>query len=309
MNHSAQSDQQDPDQSVRADVWLWAVRLFKTRSQSAEACRAGRIRMNGQNVKPARQVRPGDTLDVEKNKPLVQTVRVRALLTRRVGAKLVDDYMEDLTTEETYARAAEARKSVREAPGPTREEGSGRPTKKERRSLDDALNETSDRESFYRALDRQIRKGSAIVAALLLGFAASAIAEDPPKRRFTTAEGAPTFKITENLHISAKNLAPETDQATGAFKGMAATGRVLIKVRQKANDDWILISCGKATYDPAKDLILLTRFPSVKAKGQVLRATSDKTYVKVERKTGKWEIDGPHKLELNLDALKDKIPR
>jgi len=139
MSDSPTPNQQDPDQSVRADVWLWAVRLFKTRSQSAEACRAGRIRINGQNLKPARQVRPGDTLDVEKKKPLVRTVRVRALLTMRVGAKVVDEYMEDLTTEETYARAAEARRLVREAPGAVREEGAGRPTKKDRRNLDDVM--------------------------------------------------------------------------------------------------------------------------------------------------------------------------
>lgn len=304
MSDSPKANQQDSDQSVRADVWLWAVRLFKTRSQSAEACRAGRIRINGQPLKPARQLRPDDTLEVEKKKPLIQTVRVRALLTRRVGAKLVPDFMEDLTTEETYARVAEARRVVREAPGAIREEGAGRPTKKDRRNLDDAMNEASDRESFYRTLDREFRKGSAILLALLFSFAASGFAEDPPERRFTTAEGAPTFKITENLHVTAKNLAPETDKATGAFKGMSATGRVLIKVRPKADDDWILISCGKATYDPAKDMILLTRFPSVKAKGQILRSTSDKTIVKVERKTGKWEIDGPHKLQLNLDAFK-----
>ena len=57
---------------------------------------------------------------------------------------------------------------------------------------------------------------------------------------------------------------------------MSATGRVLIKVRPNATEDWILVSCGKATYDPTKDEIILTRFPSVKAKGQILRATSDK---------------------------------
>jgi len=148
---------------------------------------------------------------------------------------------------------------------------------------------------------RRRSKSSSVVAS---GFS-----EDPPQRRFTTAEGAPTFKITENLTVTAKNLAPETDKATGEFKGLAATGRVLIKVRPKADDDWILISCGKAVYDPAKDQILLTRFPSVKARGQILRSTSDKTVVRVARKTGKWEIDGPHKLQLDLNALKDKLPK
>ena len=96
----------------------------------------------------------------------------------------------------------------------------------------------------------------------------------------------------------------ETDPATGALKGLAATGGVLIKAKPKGKEQWILVSCDKAVYDPAKDEIVLTGWPAVKAGIQILRATAAETYVRVARASGKWEIVGRHKLEVSFGKKK-----
>ena len=124
-------------ETVRIDRWLWAVRLFKTRSLAAAACRAGRVSVDEGEAKPSRLLRVGCELKIEGG-DLVRHVRVIALLEKRVGAKLVSDYMEDLTTEEAKAQAAEKREQ-RKAGAPQLSEG--RPTKRQRRQLQDFLDQ------------------------------------------------------------------------------------------------------------------------------------------------------------------------
>ena len=116
--------------SVRMDKWLWSVRLYKTRSLAAEACAAGKVRIGEQNVKPARSVQIGDIITASTGE-MTRTVRVLELLEKRVGAKLVDRYLEDLTPASEYAKLRERRLE----PIMFRPKGSGRPTKKDGRSI------------------------------------------------------------------------------------------------------------------------------------------------------------------------------
>ena len=117
---------------VRIDKWLWAVRVFKTRSLAIEACKAGHVKVGGESVKPARDLRVGEVITVRRG-PVIRTVKVRGLLERRVGADRVADFLEDLTPPEEYARRKEAEAMVM----PSRERGKGRPTKRDRRLLRD----------------------------------------------------------------------------------------------------------------------------------------------------------------------------
>ena len=117
--------------SVRIDKWLWAVRLYKSRSLAAEACHAGHVKIGGNSVKPSRDVRAGETITVFAGRVL-RTVKVLAPLDQRVGAKLVGQFLEDLTPPEEYARAREEASHDRvRFP-----RGFGRPTKKQRRLLE-----------------------------------------------------------------------------------------------------------------------------------------------------------------------------
>jgi ribosome-associated heat shock protein Hsp15 len=118
------------DNSVRLDKWLWAVRLYATRSQATAACHAGHVKVNGQNAKPARNVHPGELVTARVG-DVTRTVKVLALLGQRVGAAIVPNYLEDLTP------ASEYEKRERHNPSTTflRPKGAGRPTKKDRRDL------------------------------------------------------------------------------------------------------------------------------------------------------------------------------
>jgi len=118
-------------ESVRIDKWLWAVRVYKSRSLAAEACHAGHVKIGGNSVKPSRDVRTGEQISVLAGRVL-RTVKVLALLDRRVGAKLVSQFLEDLTPPEVYARAREEALQDR-VRFPT---GFGRPTKKQRRQME-----------------------------------------------------------------------------------------------------------------------------------------------------------------------------
>ena len=120
--------------SVRIDKWLWAARLYKSRSLAAQACNAGHVKIGGNRVKPSRDIRAGEEITLLDGR-VRRTVRVRAILDRRVGAKLVSQFLEDLTPPEEYARArAEA------LPSPIRfPKGFGRPTKKQRRQMERLL--------------------------------------------------------------------------------------------------------------------------------------------------------------------------
>jgi ribosome-associated heat shock protein Hsp15 len=113
---------------VRIDKWLWAVRLFKSRSLATVACNAGHVKIGGQNVKPARELQVGEIISARTGR-LNRTVKVLALLENRIGFKLVGEYLEDLTPAEEYARA---RREAAEAPHPV-PGVFGRPTKRQRR--------------------------------------------------------------------------------------------------------------------------------------------------------------------------------
>ncbi len=117
---------------LRIDKFAWAVRFFKTRSIASEAVKTGQLLLNDLTVKPAHTVKPGDILKVKRN-PIWRTYRVKELLKNRVGAKLVDTYIEDITPEAELHKL----EMMKLMPGFDRQKGTGRPTKKERRELDD----------------------------------------------------------------------------------------------------------------------------------------------------------------------------
>ncbi len=116
---------------VRLDKYLWAIRVFKTRSEATDACNGNKVRLNGNPAKASKEVKPGDMLEIRKG-PILLSYKVLATSGSRMGAALVPQYAEDLTPESERARL--------HAPVETimlrRDRGSGRPTKKERRQLD-----------------------------------------------------------------------------------------------------------------------------------------------------------------------------
>jgi len=117
--------------SVRIDKWLWAVRLYKSRTLAAEACSAGHVKIGGQSIKPAREIQIGETIMARTGK-INRIVKVSALLEKRVSAKLVSDFFEDLTPAEEYEKA---RRSNDNSPILHYPKGLGRPTKKQRRLM------------------------------------------------------------------------------------------------------------------------------------------------------------------------------
>lgn len=117
----------------RIDKYLWAIRAFKTRSDATEACKGGKVKVAGVNAKPSKEVRPGDVIQVRKG-TIVFTYKVLKALEHRVGAKLVPDYAENLTPQ---AELDKLRAPV-ETFFITRERGAGRPTKKDRREMEQA---------------------------------------------------------------------------------------------------------------------------------------------------------------------------
>ena len=116
---------------VRIDKYLWAIRVYKTRSEATDACKGNKVRVGGVPAKPSRMVGPGDLVEVRKG-AVQYSYKVKAPLENRVGAKLVEEYAENLTP------ASELDKL--HAPVETfflkRERGAGRPTKKDRRDLE-----------------------------------------------------------------------------------------------------------------------------------------------------------------------------
>ena len=117
---------------ARIDKWLWAARIFKTRTIAAEACKKGRISINGAQAKPARMIKAGDTIQVRKP-PVTYSFKVLHGNEKRVGAKLVPEVMENVTTPDQY----ELLEMNRISGFIDRARGTGRPTKKDRRDLDD----------------------------------------------------------------------------------------------------------------------------------------------------------------------------
>lgn len=117
--------------NVRIDKWLWAVRVFKTRSDAAEACRNNRVSINGAYTKPSRDVKPGDIVTVKKL-PVTWSFRVLDPVSNRQPAKNVALYAENITPQEELAKLNVPRETI----FIQRDRGTGRPTKKERRELD-----------------------------------------------------------------------------------------------------------------------------------------------------------------------------
>lgn len=122
---------------VRIDKWLWAMRVFKTRSISTDACKKGRVTMGGVAVKPSRTVKPGDIIDVKKP-PITYTFRVIQVCQNRLGAKLVPEYLENLTPKSQYDILEMSKISG----FVDRHRGLGRPTKREGRDLSRFKEET-----------------------------------------------------------------------------------------------------------------------------------------------------------------------
>lgn len=118
-------------EGVRVDKWLWAVRVFKTRSMATNACKVGKVKIDSQLLKPSAEVKPGNVVQVNKDH-LNLELKVLNTLEKRVGAKLVPEYMEDLTPTEEYNKQEIARQTNFEY----RERGIGRPTKKQRREIE-----------------------------------------------------------------------------------------------------------------------------------------------------------------------------
>lgn len=119
-------------ESVRIDKWLWAVRIFKTRAIAAEACKKGRVDIDNISAKPSRMIRIGDIVQVKKP-PITYSFKVIDLSQKRMGAKLVPEFMENVTPPEQY-KILELSNSSGFV---DRQRGSGRPTKKDRRDLND----------------------------------------------------------------------------------------------------------------------------------------------------------------------------
>ena len=118
-------------EGIRIDKWLWAVRIYKTRNLAADACRAGKVRINDKPVKPSHEVKLNEAIVINLT-PLIKTVKVIGILKNRVAAKLVEDYLEDMTPQEEYDKL----KLMRELNYEHRKRGEGRPTKKQRRMID-----------------------------------------------------------------------------------------------------------------------------------------------------------------------------
>lgn len=118
--------------NVRVDKWLWAVRLYKTRSLATEACKKGHVSIGDLTLKPSKLIQVSDILKVRKA-PITKSLKVLALAEKRMSAKLIVDFVEDITPPEE-TEILEMQKNMRWV---SRDRGTGRPTKKDRRELDD----------------------------------------------------------------------------------------------------------------------------------------------------------------------------
>ena len=116
---------------ARIDKWLWATRIFKTRTIAADACKNGRIAVNGVNVKPSRMVKEGDTVSVRKP-PVTYSFKILKTIEQRVGAKILPEIYENVTSPDQY----ELLEMTRISGFVDRARGTGRPTKKDRRQMD-----------------------------------------------------------------------------------------------------------------------------------------------------------------------------
>lgn len=123
---------------MRVDKYLWCIRYYKTRTLATTACKKGHIKVNGDVVKPSREVFPQDIIELRKDQ-INYKLKVNDIPESRVGAKLVDIYRTDTTPKEQF----EARELLKYSKDYYRKKGVGRPTKKDRRDIDDFTDETS----------------------------------------------------------------------------------------------------------------------------------------------------------------------
>ena len=124
---------------ARIDKWLWAARIFKTRTIAAAACKKGQVSMNGTTLKASRTIKTGDVVSVRKP-PITYSFRVLQPIERRVGAKLIPEILENVTTADQY----ELLEMNKISGFIGRAKGTGRPTKKDRRNLEDFQNEVPE---------------------------------------------------------------------------------------------------------------------------------------------------------------------
>lgn len=121
---------------MRVDKYLWCIRYYKTRSIATTACKKGHVKVNGETAKPSREVYPQDRIELRKDQINYQ-LKVNDIPENRVGAKLVDIYRTDTTPKEQF----EARELLKYSKDYYRKKGTGRPTKKDRRDIDDYTTE------------------------------------------------------------------------------------------------------------------------------------------------------------------------
>jgi ribosome-associated heat shock protein Hsp15 len=124
---------------ARIDKWLWAARIFKTRTIAAAACKKGQVSLGGVQLKASRMIKAGDVISVRKP-PITYSFRVLQPIERRVGAKLIPEVLENVTTPDQYELLEMSKISGFVG----RAKGTGRPTKKDRRSLEDFQNEVPE---------------------------------------------------------------------------------------------------------------------------------------------------------------------
>ncbi|MDE6792568.1 MAG: RNA-binding S4 domain-containing protein [Muribaculaceae bacterium] len=132
-----------PKTEERIDKWLWCMRVFKTRTIATDACKKGRVSINGVVMKPSRMIKPGDVIDVRKP-PITYSFRVKQIAPNRLGAKLVPEYLENVTSPSQY----ELLEMTKISGFVDRRKGLGRPTKRESRDLN-RFKEDSYADSFF----------------------------------------------------------------------------------------------------------------------------------------------------------------
>lgn len=120
--------------SVRIDKYLWAIRVYKTRSEAADACNGNKVRINGATAKASKAVKAGDTIEVHKG-PVTLTYKVAQVTENRMGAALVEGFAANLTPESEMQKSHAPRETI----FLQRDKGTGRPTKKDRRILDELM--------------------------------------------------------------------------------------------------------------------------------------------------------------------------
>lgn len=124
---------------IRVDKYLWAMRIYKTRSIATDACKCGRVKMNDVEIKPSRAFHVGDVFTVRKG-PITYTYRILQLASNRLGAKMVPEYLQDITPKEQLELLELARYAAQSG----RDRGTGRPTKKDRRDIEQFFSDDYD---------------------------------------------------------------------------------------------------------------------------------------------------------------------